>query len=370
MMKPSDKVLNRLGVIVIAGYIVVIITALVFTQCRSETPLNQGIFEASPAWIFESSDRLAADLVAGDRAVYIRTPSEVTVLNLADGSIQQTIETRSRMIGILSPWTYDSFLIVPEGGGTLAVFSASSGELLWRHSPEYDFADIDAITASNGVLVVSRYSEYITAYDLATGDIQWQVDIPDRNYVHVAAENGIVYTGLEGNLIAYDITSGDQLWTKHLDVYIGRMLLENNTIYAVVGTVGSTTIVAVDKNTQSVKWQHPFYTSAYTRDTYLTSDNGVIYAASDTLMAIAGDSGRILWLTDFIGNLYQPMVLGDNIFVGGGRRLYAFDKRTGQQVGMLPIQTGVLPTIFDPVVAGDLLIVPVSNTTIHAFRLD
>lgn len=368
MTKPSDKALNRFGLMVIAGSIVFIVTTLVFTQCKSETPSSQGIFETTPAWIFESSDRLAADLVATDRAVYVRTQSGVTVLSLADGSVQQTIETRGH-IGIPSPWIYGSFLIIPENGGTLAVFSTSSGELLWRHSPKYN-ADIQAMTASNGVLVLSRHSEYITAYDLATGDIRWRVDIPDRSYVHVVAENGIVYTDLEGRLIAYNIASGDQIWTMFLDILIGRTLLEDNMIYAVLGSEESTTIVAVDKNAQSVKWKRPFYTSAYTIGTYLTSDDGVIYAASDTLMAIAGDSGRILWLTDFIGNLFQPMVLGDTVVVVGGRRLYAFDKRTGQQMGMLSIQTGILPTIFDPVVAGDLLIVPVNNSTIHAFHLN
>lgn len=368
MVNPSDKVLNRLGVIVIAGFITMIVITLAFTQCRSEAPSRQGIFEISPAWVFEASDRLAANPVATDRAVYIRTQSGVTVLDPADGSLQQTIETRG-YIGIPSPWRYDSFLIVPERGGTLAVFSASSGEQLWRHSPKYT-ADIEAITASNGILVVSRHSEYITAYDLATGDIQWQVDIPDRSYVHVVAENGIVYTDLEGSLIAYNIASGDQLWTKALDIHIGRTLLGDNTIYTVLGTEESTTIAAIDKNAQFVKWIRPFYTSGYSIDTYLTSDDEVIYAAGDKLMAIAGDSGRILWLTDFIGNLFQPMVLGDTVFVVGGKHLYAFDKRTGQQVGMLPIQTGILPTIFDPVVAGDLLIVPVNNFTIHAYHLN
>jgi outer membrane protein assembly factor BamB len=228
---------------------------------------------------------------------------------------------------------------------------------------------------SEGTLVVARHTELITAYDLQTGEIKWQEDVPDRGYTPLTARSDTLFTDLNSHVSAYDIHSGRFLWSIDPERIVGRMALgDDSTLYMVLGHSESTTIAALDTNARTFLWETGFPSSQVTVSTYLTLDNNTLYVASDQLAAISVENGQIIWVSESLPALKQPVVTGNTVYViSENSRLYAFDRSTGAQLGGLSLSgrpSRSFNAALNPSVAGELLLVQTDTGTISAFELE
>ena len=297
-------------------------------------------------------------------------------------------------------------------GETLMALDEGSGVTVWSTNVSKTYGFANAAYDSGKVFVVN-IDGLMNAFDAATGNLLWSVDLLGVFTSPPTAANGIVFTGgaaVGGTVYAVDETNGAVLWT---------MPVENgdHSSPAVVG--GSVYVSYVcpnaygfDSTTGEELWHYPSVCQfgceggggttpvvhagqVYVRDSICTQTNGVVldantgtktglfnsdrppafigdlalYLQSETLVGIDIPSGQQLW--SFVGDgalQSAPLIVNQTIYVGGNSgTLYGLNT-SGQQIWSTQVgapipapdeQNGLLTTGLG---AGDgLLIVPTDS---------
>lgn len=377
----------KIAGLAVAGLVLVCVVAAAVLYSNYTKPLTiqgTGIFASKPVWSFSSPDAIITSPVIGGNKVYVRTDKGIQVLDGLTGKLLDTLAVPWKARDTLRPMLYDNWLFVPALDGQLVAFQPDSSVQAWKACPKNSncghtdfYMPIETETYSLGVLVVTRHSDRLTAYDAVTGNILWDEDIPDRDFTDVAASGDMLYKTEMDSLSAYDIYTGKQLWSEEV-YYGGRVLVQDDTAYFVSGYDTATRIIAFDVNSRKVKWTVPISTREVTIQTYLALDHNTLLVTSDSIVAIDISTGKVLWESDHINNLLQAAIGDNKVFVRDrAGTLYAFDESSGKQIGQLMIQrnpTGEVlilnflnemgTAIFD-----DMVIVPLAPGTIIAYPL-
>ncbi|HEX9822997.1 MAG TPA: PQQ-binding-like beta-propeller repeat protein [Actinomycetota bacterium] len=172
---------------------------------------------------------------------------------------------------------------------TLLALDAATGAMLWKaHYDQLQFADnalrvavspdgerVFATGLSSGV--VSFFDIVTLAYDAATGEQEWLARHdargseqpsalavhPDGSLVFVTGDGGSPGVGSDFVTLAYDATTGDEVWASRYDgpasgIDVGRALATDGRLVYVSGDVsGATTdmaVVAYDAEDGGLRW--------------------------------------------------------------------------------------------------------------------
>lgn len=275
------------------------------------------------------------------------------------------------------------------GFAELVALDAASGKVLWRQ--RFDAGVGGAPTVANGVVYVVARDASAWAINAETGKVLWQftgtpagagmggVSAPAVN------ERMVVFPFASGELVAALRKSGLTLWQgKVAGRRLGRgytivsdltgdPVMAGNTLYA-----GSSAgkLAAFDLTSGERLW---------TADTGPTSPvqvaGGSVFLTSDDgkLVRLDAATGQAIWSVDMpyytkekvkrqreITVNYGPVLAGGRLFVAssdGGLRV--FDPASGNLVGQGEIPGGAAS---DPVVAGSTLYVVSRTGQLHAFR--
>ena len=89
----------------------------------------------------------------------------------------------------------------------------------------------------------------MTAFDAESGEIKWKVQTPRPMVAAITATaGGLVLTGdLDGNLIAYDASTGKELWRNAIGKAIGGGVISYD--------VGGTQYIAAATGLNAGTWQ-------------------------------------------------------------------------------------------------------------------
>ena len=115
--------------------------------------------------------------------------------------------------------------------GCVAVIDLDSQRLLWRKSLQTEAAFVEA----NGVLYLlyqgdrdTGFDSVLHAYDMGTGDLKWQKQLPGDAYVSsMVATNNLLFLSHDGETIAIDLASQQQVWSLDQS---GELILSNHGI--------------------------------------------------------------------------------------------------------------------------------------------
>jgi eukaryotic-like serine/threonine-protein kinase len=140
---------------------------------------------------------------------------------------------------------------------------------------------------------------------------------------------GIVYVGSpNGNLYAFNATSGKLLWTATYDpggvgnVALSSPAVANGIVY--IGSENGPRLYAFNATSGKLLWTEATAPGSAPSDTAVAG--GVVYMTSGYLYAFNATSGTPLWRTANIGSPSYIAVAGGEIYVSGGNvgGLYAF----------------------------------------------
>ncbi|WP_422647263.1 PQQ-binding-like beta-propeller repeat protein [Actinoalloteichus caeruleus] len=129
---------------------------------------------------------LLGSWVTGTTAVRAEAGS-VIGYDLASGDVRWELPSSGdeRYCG-LSAETHENGIVVSHGVGhvcdQLSMVDLDSGETRWQVAPEADEADPGAVlrpVVANGVALTSVVPERLTAHDAGTGEIRWEVELPN-----------------------------------------------------------------------------------------------------------------------------------------------------------------------------------------------
>jgi outer membrane protein assembly factor BamB len=240
------------------------------------------------SWQTSLSEETTGNVTALDaeRVYIVDDRGQVTAFDLANGGQTWTVDLGDSSTGTNPVRVGDVLLVgISEPSATFALDPAT-GQQLWKAT---DVWMDDPLVV--GDLVLSHIGSTVTALDLGTGQIAWQIDSELFAWGNMAAIGDLVVTGSDGGQVqAIRPADGSVVWTTELprgDVYVEA-----------IATIGEV-VVAVDD------------------DQYVT--------------ALDAATGTQRWSKDMAANYFEePVAVGDKLVVSTDTGLNIVDPTTGQ----------------------------------------
>ena len=225
--------------------------------------------------------------------------------------------------------------------GHLAAIDASDQRPLWPPVP-VDGVSHTGVTVLDETAIVGVNDGTVTAVDLADGSVAWQQELGAQLTTSLAAADGLVVVGLQGDLdtqpvvVALDAATGQERWRYERaapSFFVSALSLGDGYAFAVI-TGSENSVVSIDLADGTERWN---------RRIGGTTDPGVPPVAGDGAVfvtdlaghtqALDAATGEQLW--DFASNILvlrgAPILVGSTLFVPGAEgQIDAIDVVSGE----------------------------------------
>lgn len=223
----------------------------------------------------------------------------------------------------------------------LSAYQAGDGHLLW-HAPAThpdQGAGIGLVVDDHAVYV---YVDRVYAYDRGTGALLWSSQQASATLSNdpnsVALQQGILYVSATDGVSAYRTSDGSRLWQ-----YAGAglaMTLTDGVVYA-----SAQGIVALDGQTGKLLWHY----QPSQRENFfpLLVGGGLVYGVKEQtgIVALDAASGKLRWQSPAGGNGNAPVLVANTLFVGafqsGSWGYAALNASDGALLWTMPISEGI-----------------------------
>lgn len=226
------------------------------------------------------------------------------------------------------PLLKDGQLYMADASGMVTSYALATGELNWQVQLNSRFSAGPAM--GDGMLLLGGSDAQVYALEPRSGELLWQSKVSSEVLATPLAANGrvIVRTG-DGKVLGLQAASGKQLWVYDRNVPLLSLRGNSTPLLIddmVVAGFASGKLVALSQHDGKLIWEVsvavPRGRSELERMVDIDADmvyaNGMIYVASyqGRVAALAADSGRTLWTREM--SVYRSVVLD-------GRQLYLTD---------------------------------------------
>lgn len=322
----------------------------VFVACVDENLEKKGFVYALNGqtgdilWKYAVHNSVKNSIAVEDDLVFAQTAhGTLYALNVSDGSLKWGIQLHVDGLPALVEGIVVSNGVVYAGTGSgLCAVNAQTGERIWRNKGwEQAEGTTSTLTLTNGMLIGSAQWKGLFGNDARTGEMKWQLDksgISNRG-ASSSVHKGMLYVISSNSLFIIDPSNGNVIVRKEypfsVDVTSTPLMTDNELIF---GSVNNG-LIAVDKETLEIKWQHQtadglLYTAPYTRKVSATIEtspvlvgNTVYVGASDgTLYGINKENGELQWKHATGAPIFGSVAVSGNtlIAVDFGGNIYAF----------------------------------------------
>lgn len=292
-----------------AALAVLLLAGCAGTLTPESHPLELTRIEATatvtPVWYKQPQSRVddwegSPAITVTDKQLFIAHPrGRVRALDAGCGCRQWSVESGERLTGAIG--TANGNLLLGTHKGEVLALATDNGSQRWRS--ELSSEVISTPLVANGVVVVRTNDGKIYGLNEKSGERLWvfEVSVPAlslRGLGSPLLAGDKVYAGFSnGKVAALSVSNGKLLWEKVVTLASGRSELER--------------LVDVDAE--------------------LAYYGGVLYAVAfqGRLVALEGDSGRIIWAREFSSHSgivvdEQQLYLSDD-----DGQLWAIDRRSG-----------------------------------------
>lgn len=346
------------------------------SELNSISPVSYGDFPASFLDILVVDNEVVSTPAVNGQVAFVRTSDMLYAFDVLENKLLWKVLSSYGKALSLPPVTVDALIIVVESGSRLAAFSTETGKLIWR-TPEIEIAKTDPVTASvqsiavnSKYIFVARFDWMITAYDLKSGELVWDYKTPGRTNPYMQANENNVFLAVGDSVKMLDAETGTPLWEEAVGGYAGPMVLSNETLY--MTDEKNISLRSLNINTREYNWikNHRSMLGEYEYSCVLDAENH-LYVAAEKLMKVSKFDGAIMWITERLGTLECPLILGDKIFVRNTiNYLYELDVESGQELGGLRVQANTPmhhEPFRSPVLMDNLLLVPFGDNRIFIY---
>ena len=272
-------------------------------------------------------------------------PGKLHALDPATGDEQWRFEPRGdslgRTAGVESLAVGDGMIyaqtITDGENPNLVAIDTETGELVWDVA-----TDTGWIVVADGTVLVPEpnYGGRLNAFDAATGDRQWQVELDrDYSFTRPIVADGLVFTTITDifETYAFDLETGTEEWTASGLVTPQVATVSDGTLYA--------GLQAIDTATGERRWLNEL-------DVYLaaaTVEDGIVYVNGqggerhgDTgVYAFTAGSGEMVWSHELeFGARYQPVVTDGDLITGSNGEIFRLQPRVEGDGGTQPTDDG------------------------------
>lgn len=258
---------------------------------------------------------------------------------------------------LVGGYDHNMYSVNPENGVQNWVFQGASSRYIGAALPLG--GQIFAPNADHNLYVLSENGSLVRTF--STNEPQWGDALDGGDAVYLTAMDHMLY--------ALDAASGDEIWSLDLGgTIVGSPTIdESGTLY--VGTL-ERAVVAVDTATRDIKWT--FTTTGWVWATPLVVEDQIVVGDLDGFFySIDAVSGRQNWQIDTTGAITGSAALfGESLYVvneAGTLLSVSLDGRS-RELALPEAYEG--PLYGTPVVAGDLLLIGLTNNPTIVIALD
>ena len=304
----------------------------------------------------------------------------VSYLLLATFLFACNSDTEDEIDGTVAPIelgdpTLNRFIITAEDELVVRVDAATGEDQI-----VFEFARLNGIASlpdyHDGMVYVATDDNSVNAIDIASGQFQWDVPMPEYDLSSLTKsgtvyDDGLVYCmGHTGVMVAVDAISGETIWTfsMHPDGVFdgffssgGIPVIRDDRLYMLTeeSIFGAPAYLYI-LNKKTGELLHQLELPNDFTGILKFADNTILIPAGD-LYAVDIETFDILWRTEFSG-VATPIVSGNRVFVHAvpasndnfSSSIYALDLSSG---AILWEQEAGFDRVRAPVVVGDVVLV-------------
>ena len=177
--------------------------------------------------------------------------------------------------------------------------------------------------ANEGVLYDTLLATADESYFASTGTINWETE---SDTTPAIGEDGMVYFGLNDELIALDKEAGKKCWRFSAGGSLGAPMVGG---YMVFFSDTNHNVFGLDGRTGEQIWKRELGGTVR-----CLNEDGIVFVDTKTnVYAREGNTGKILWSYDKPEELGQSIMIAcgsGSLFVGGRNSISALDAKTGK----------------------------------------
>jgi len=316
--------------------------------------------------------------------VFVRTTNHISALDLDTGNLLWQSSSLGEAGFSFPLKMHNDFLLVPESDGMVAAFAAKTGSLIWRicqvtTCEPGTWEEITSVSTSESTVIITRYDWDVSNYDINTGDLRWEDDLPNRTFAFGTADRATAYISAGHFLKSYSIENGNLVWEDSFGSYLGEIITgDTDALYLIYEADNDNVrLAAIDITSRKVQWDIKF-PNANLPISYnhlaLDSEKGYLYTAGQTVAQISVVDGSIIWETDKLGGtLEHPIPTKDRVYVRTRLgTLFVLADLNGNIIGDLSLNNitafGAHYSEISPAVSDKFLIVPYGQSSVVALQ--
>lgn len=278
-------------------------------------------------------------------------------------------------------------VIAVNGAGRVVALHGKAGNELWRFDVGAPVRQPPRVAGNIAFIQTADNQQF--ALSVINGELLWR----HRGVAETASllaptmpalsENMLIVPYRTGDLLALDITKGDEMWGLSLSQslrqgqiggfsgFAGNPVVDGNVLY--VATQGGL-LAALETQRGGRIWDIPL---AAADGPWVAGDYLFVLTTDDKLVCIKREDGRIRWLSnlprfvneDDKARPYEwrgPVMAGGKLWMVSGReKMVKVDAATGTVEAQMDLPSGVRHT---PVVANQRMYLLDQNATLHVYQ--
>jgi outer membrane protein assembly factor BamB len=287
--------------------------------------------------IVNTHRQLSGGVGSGDGLLLVGTlKGEVLAYGDKDGKALWTAQVSTE---ILSPPHADNgMVVVRTGDGRIFSLDAESGKRKWVYqgaTPSLTVRSFAGVLISRDMVFAGFAGGKLVAINIANGNIVWEAvvsrprgateleRITDITSLPVADEHQICAVAYQGRVACFDISNGNQIWTRDASSNAG-LAMDNNYVYV---SEDKGAVVAYDKRDGASIWKQELLNGIRLSPPLIQGTHVVVGDSQGHVNLLRNDTGSIVArsATDGSAIIARPASLSHGFLVQtmkGG--LYAF----------------------------------------------
>lgn len=253
----------------------------------------------------------------------------VMAINAMTGKIQWESKVPSEVLA--SPTGQEGIVIAHAIDGSLTALDLKQGNTLWQVEqtvPSLTLHYLSAPVVVGDKVLAGFSSGKLMAFNLHTGLVEWErtITLPRgrselQRMVDITADplmtdDTIYVVTYQGKLAAVDIATGALNWDLEISAY-QNMAMDAEHIYV---TDNNYDLWAIDKYSGATRWKQNALESRYITGPCVMNNRVVVADRGGYLHMLSTDSGHLIDRYEFNGKIFQnPVTLGRQMLVSNHR---------------------------------------------------
>ena len=339
--------------------------------------------DGSLLWRYNNNNYSYLSLSTTDSSVvFVASQGEISALNTSNGNAIWHLATKNTASGF--PLEVNGIVYfgssLDNGPGTLYALRESNGTPLWQYTTD---GYIDTPTVANGVVYIDSGAVTLAALRASDGHQLWKRSLDTNMVQSLQLVNGVLYATTTKII---EPTATHNASPLQATTSIGALLWNAFQSAPAVQTIpqkeGISSVYAIRASDGSILWHYSMNNGANSWASWLSVENGVVYASAVTdtsgttglgdIYALQSSNGSVLWRDKLNASPSGALLTNGVIYLSTSSgsldgAVYAVRTGDGSLLWNYPIAGSMFAA---PILDGNTIYIGAGNGMAYALRAD